>query len=121
MLTRQDRTIVRGLAERTAEIARLPVQEDKRALWRKLNARKPERPMVMIDQICWNEMAIGDELTMRCADPECRRYEESLRRTLFQWKHFPVDMVVESFVRVPKAIFNSGSRKMDNVIFVGWA
>jgi len=77
-------------------------------LWRKLNARTPVRPLVMIDQVCWNEMNIGDELTLRCVEPECRGYEEYLRRTLYQWKHFPVDMVVEPFIRVPKAIHNTG-------------
>ena len=108
MPSRKDAAIVRGLAARVAEIAALPVQEEKRALWRKLNALKPARPMVMIDQVCWNEMNVGDELTLACADAECRGYEERLRRTIFQWKHFPVDMVVEPFIRVPKAIRNSG-------------
>jgi len=108
MLSKQDMEIVRELAARVAEIAALPVQHEKRTLWCKLNARKPERPMVMIDQVCWNEMDIGNELTLRCADPECRGYEEYFRRTLYQWKHFPVDMVVEPFVQVPKAIHNTG-------------
>jgi hypothetical protein len=107
-LDKRDVAIVRELAGRVAQIAALPVQEEKRKLWRKLNAKKPARPMVMIDQVCWNEMVVGDELTLRCTDAECRRYEEHLRRTLYQWKHFPVDMVVESFVRVPKAINNTG-------------
>jgi len=44
------------LAEKQAEVAALPIQEAKRALWRKLNALQPVRPMVMIDQVCWNEM-----------------------------------------------------------------
>ncbi len=108
MLNKKDAAIVRELAARVAEIAALPVQGEKRALWRKLNALKPARPMVMIDQVCWNEMNVGDELTLTCADAECRGYEDSLRRTLFQWKHFPVDMVVEPFIRVPKAIRNTG-------------
>jgi len=108
MLSKEDVAIVRELAARVAEIAALPVQEEKRALWRQLNARKPTRPMVMIDQVCWNEMNVGDELTLRCTDPDCRGYEDHLRRTLYQWNHFPVDMVVESFIRVPKAIHNSG-------------
>ena len=108
MLNRKDVAIVQELAERVAEIAALPVQDEKRALWRKLNALKPARPMVMIDQVCWNEMNVGDELTLMCADAECRGYEDYLRRTIYQWKHFPVDMVVEPFVRVPKAICNSG-------------
>jgi hypothetical protein len=108
VLNRKDVAIVRELAARVAEIASLPIQEEKRSLWRKLNARKPARPMVMIDQVCWNEMNVGDELTLTCTDPECRAYEDFLRRRIFQWKHFPVDMVVETFVRVPKAIQNTG-------------
>jgi hypothetical protein len=108
MLIKKDMEIIRDLAARVAEIAALPVQEEKRELWRRLNACEPERPMVMIDQVCWNEMNIEDELTLRCVDDECRKYEQHLRRMLFQWKHFPVDMVVDPFIRVPKAIHNSG-------------
>jgi hypothetical protein len=108
MIEAKDFAILHELAARVADIAALPVQEEKRRLWRKLNALKPERPMVTIDQVCWNEMDRGDELDLRCTDPECRNYEEILRRTLYQWEHFPVDMVVESFIRVDKAIHNSG-------------
>src|ERR1051326_1198127 len=108
MIKQRDIAIVREQAACVAEIAAQPVQAEKRQLWRQLNALKPARPMVMIDQVCWNEMVLGDELTLRCSDPECRVYEEFLRRTLFQWRHFRVDMVVESFIRVPKAINNTG-------------
>jgi hypothetical protein len=108
MLTPADKTILSTLAAQVAEIAALPVQEEKRSLWRKLNALQPDRPMVMIDQVCWHEVNVDDELTLQCVDPECRAYEQSLRRTLFQWRHFPVDMVVEPFIRVPKAITNTG-------------
>ncbi|MBI4025848.1 MAG: hypothetical protein HY360_12760 [Verrucomicrobia bacterium] len=108
MLNTKDVAILRDLADCVADIAALAVQEEKRALWRKLNAREPARPMVMIDQVCWNEMDIDDELTLQCADAECRGYEDYFRKTIYQWKHFPVDMVVEPFIRVPKAIHNSG-------------
>lgn len=108
MVNKKDQEIIRGLAAAVAEIAALPVQEEKRRLWRKLNALKPARPMVMIDQVCWHEMNVDEALTLRCEDPDCRYYEQQLRRILFQWRHFPVDMVVESFVRVPMAIQNSG-------------
>jgi hypothetical protein len=64
--------------------------------------------MVTIDQVCWNEMNVEDKLTLRCEDKECREYEERLRRILYQWEYFPVDMVVESFIKVPKAVINSG-------------
>jgi hypothetical protein len=108
MIMKNDIAIIRALAAQVADIAALPVQDQKMRMWRGLNALKPERPMVMIDQVCWNEMVTGGELTLQCADPECRGYEETLRKILFQWKHFPVDMVVEPFIRIPKAIHDSG-------------
>jgi len=104
MPSSQDIRIIRHLAAEVAEIAALPIQEEKRTLWRRLNGLKPVRPMVMIDQVCWNEMERDGELALQCEDPECRSYEVFLRRTLYQWRHFPVDMVVEPFIRVPKAI-----------------
>jgi hypothetical protein len=104
MVNKKDIKILQELASRVRELADLPIQEEKQTLWRKLNSLKPERPMVMIDQICWNEMNINDELTLQCTDPECRMYEDNLRRILYQWKYFPVDMVVEPFIKVNKAI-----------------
>jgi len=108
MPDKHDIKILRDLALQVAEIAALPIQEEKRRLWRKLNGLKPERPMVMIDQVCWNEMNINDELTLKCHDKECRGYEQTLRRIIYQWKHFPVDMVVEPFILVRKAVHNTG-------------
>jgi len=107
-MNQEDIAVLRGLAARWAEIAALPVQEEKRELWRRLNAKKPVRPMVMIDQVCWNEMNIGDELVLQCEDEEARGYEHHLRYILYQWDHFPVDMVMEPFVTVHKAIGSSG-------------
>jgi hypothetical protein len=108
MIQAKDTTVIRELASHAAEIAALPVQEEKRELWRKLNSLRPSRPMVMIDQVCWNEMDVDGELALCCQDPEMRAYEERLRRMLFQWKHFPVDMVVEPFIDVPMAVRNTG-------------
>ncbi len=112
MINNNDIAMIRQLAGRVAEIAALPVQEEKQRMWRRLNALNPERPMVMIDQVCWNEMDWGDELTLRCTDPECRGYEETLRRILYQWKHFPVDMVVDSFSVFPGRSPIPGSASM---------
>ena len=108
MLNKKDMELLRELAVKTAEIAALPVQDEKRRLWRKLNALKPERPMVMIDQVCWNEVNRDGVLTLQCKEFLHRQYEEYFRRTLYQWEHFPVDMVVEPFIRIPRAIENTG-------------
>jgi len=105
-----DREILRALAGEVAAIAALPVQAEKRRLWRRLNSLQPVRPMVMVDQVCWSELEEADpqSLALRCQDGWCRHYEQQLRRTLHQWRHFPVDMVVESWINVPLAIHNSG-------------
>jgi hypothetical protein len=103
----KDRTVLRELAKQVAEIAALPVQEEKKRLWRALNSLKGERPMVVIEQVCWHEMNVEDKLTLRCEDKECRGYEWHLRSILYRWEYFPVDMVVEPLVRVGKAIKNT--------------
>lgn len=108
IISMHDRNIIRSLAGLVASIAALPVQDEKRRLWRRLNGLQPERPMVMIDQICWNEMNVDDELTLLCESATCRDLEMQLRQTLYQWRHFPADKVVESFIRIPKAVNNSG-------------
>jgi len=108
MPDRKERDVIRNLASQVADIAALPIQEEKRSLWRSLNACRGQRPMVLVDQVCWNEMNTDDELTLVCTDRGLRRYELQLRLILYQWKHFPVDMVVEPFVRVHKAVKNSG-------------
>jgi hypothetical protein len=100
----QDRNVLRELGKRVAEIAAMPVQQETTRLWKALNGLKPERPMVMIDQMPWHEMDLADELTLRTEGPFCQRLETDLRRSLYRWKHMPVDMVVEPFVRIPKVI-----------------
>jgi len=108
LISPKDRETIRALAGRAAEIAALPVQAEKKRLWTRLNGLKPERPMAAIDQVCWSEMNTDGELTLCCEDAECREYEWRLRTTLYQWRHFPADMVVEPFVRVHKAIKGLG-------------
>jgi len=104
----KDRSILRDLGKQVAEIAALPIQQETIRLWKALNGLKPERPMVMIDQVCWNEMNVNDELTLRTNGEFCRQIEADLRRTLYAWKHMPADMVVEPVVTIPKAITGTG-------------
>ena len=105
--TPQDRAILRELAEKVAAIAALNIQDEKKQLWRNLNGLKPQRPMVCIDQVCWNEINVEDKLTLKCEDPECRKYEDVFRKILYRWEYFPVDMVVEPFIKVHKAVTNT--------------
>ena len=59
-LKQRDKDILRRLASDLADIAALPVHKEKARLWRKLNDLQSERPMVWINEICWNEMNVND-------------------------------------------------------------
>ena len=43
-----DRKRLRDLAARFADIAALPIHEERRRLWRAHSSLKPERPMILI-------------------------------------------------------------------------
>ena len=107
-MTPRDLTIIRGLAARVAEIAALPVQAEKRDMWKRLNALRPVRPMVLIDEIPWHEMDVDGFLQGQCEDPLLRGIEGRLRRTLYRWEHLRADMVVEPYIELPRAIESSG-------------
>lgn len=90
------------------EIAVLPVQKEKISLWKSLNRGAMQRPMVVIDQHPWNELNITGALTCQVQDPYWRGVEGQLRKTIYAWDHFPVDMVVDPFIAIPPSMTNSG-------------
>jgi hypothetical protein len=106
-MTSHDRSIVRELAERVAEIASLPVQEERRALWKAHNSLNPERPMILIfPEGAWTELM--PESSLRCEHPEARAMERDLRRRIYYHEHFADDTVAEGHWTVRKAIGSSG-------------
>ena len=106
-LTQSDKDMLRRLAEEVAEIASLPVQRENAALWQRLNDLDSARPMVWINEICWNEMNVDNELTLKTRHPWARDQETELRRTIYQWKHLRGDMVVSDFLACPLAIHST--------------
>ncbi|MBN1777725.1 MAG: hypothetical protein JW811_06340 [Clostridiales bacterium] len=107
-LSGDDISTLRELAASYMEIAELPVMREKIELWKALNRSKMQRPMVCIDQLPWDELSADETLQCRIADPYWRNVEWELRATIYKWRHFPVDMVVEPFITIPKVIGNSG-------------
>jgi hypothetical protein len=106
-LTDNDTEILRRLAGEIAQIASLPVHKEKARLWTKLNDLESERPMVWINEICWNEMNINDELTLKCEHPWARDQEDQLRKTIYQWRHLPGDMIANDSLICPLAIHST--------------
>jgi len=118
VLTRQDKEILRRLASELADIAALPVHAEKARLWQRLNDLESERPMVWINEICWHEMNVDDELTLRCEHPWAQDQERELRRTLYQWRHMPCDMIVDDFLACPLMFHSTDFGIMENVDIV---
>ncbi|MCE5278740.1 MAG: hypothetical protein LLG03_12010 [Planctomycetaceae bacterium] len=101
-ISQQDRQQLRELTRQYQQVACLDVHGRTMQDWRRLNGLRPVRPMVMIDQICWHEMNVNDELTTRCEDPFVRGLEWGMRASLYKWKHFPADMAFYPFLQIPK-------------------
>ena len=107
-LKREETEALRALAHEYMEIASLPIQREKMELWKAFNRHDNTRPMVLIDQLPWNELNRDGELTCLSQDPFLRGAELQLRETIYKWKHFPADMVVEPFLTIPYSATNSG-------------
>ena len=107
--------ILRKLAVKWAEIASLSVHKEKAKLWQKLNDLKSERPMVWINEIPWHEMNFNDELTLRCKNEWARSQEDLMRKTIYQWKHMPGDMIVNPWLDCPLSIHSTDFGMLEDV------
>jgi len=115
-LSNEDKRILRELGNQIARIGHLPLQKEKADLWRRLNRLERVRPLVWINEVCWYEMNVNDELTPRTTDPLCRQIEDSLRTTLYQWNHFRCDMVVDPKVICDYVIGDTGFGVQANAV-----
>jgi hypothetical protein len=114
-LSAKDTDVLRRLASQLAEIAALPIHKEKARLWQKLNDLESERPMVWINEICWHEMEVDGELAVVAEHPWARDQERDLRRTLYQWRHLPGDMVVSDYLACPLALHSTDFGIMEDV------
>ena len=104
----EDRQILRELATQVAEIAALPVHQERKAMWQRLNRLQPIKPLINISQVPWHEMDVDDELMLQTEGAFCRKLEWQLRRTLYEWRHMPGDMYVEPVIACPLVVHDTG-------------
>ncbi len=107
-MTQLDKAVLRELGARYMEYASLPIQNEKINLWKALNRGQMKRPMVVIDQLPWSELNTNGELDCVVTDEYFRNIEASLRMQIYKWRHFPVDMVLDPYIAIPRAITNTG-------------
>ena len=103
-----DTLSLRELGRAYADAAALPIHAEKADLWRRLNRLEAVRPLVWINEVPWHEMNVDDELTLRCEDPLARGVETHLRQSLYQWRHFPGDMVLDPVLYSPYVFSDTG-------------
>ncbi len=102
-----EKDVLKRLGAEIADIAALPVHREKAGLWRRLNDLESARPMVWINEIPWHEMDVDGELTLATTHPWAQELETRLRRTIYQWRHMPADMIVSESLECPLAIHST--------------
>jgi hypothetical protein len=106
-MTPQDRTILRDLARRIAEIAATDEQRARPERWRAQNALEPQRPLVYCSpEGSWIELV--PESTLVCEDDDARGVERGFRYRVYAAEHFTDDQVCDNVFRVPHAVQNTG-------------
>ncbi len=95
----QERRTLRDLSKRVAEIAQLPIQDERIEFWRALNSLTPVRTMVLATpEEGWHElMSEGD---LECKNPLCREWEWALRWKIFRHEHIHDDYPISDFFDV---------------------
>ncbi len=107
MIGTHDRNLLRDLAKRVAEIAALPVMEQRRRDWMRHNALQRVRPMILLfPEGGWRELL--PDSALRCEDEEARGVESHLRRLIYHHQHFQDDTVMEREWRVHKVLRDTG-------------
>jgi hypothetical protein len=108
LISNKDSKILRELGKKYSEIAMKPINDTRKKMWTKLNDLDPVKPMIWINEICWNEMDFNNELVLETENIFCQKIEIQLRRVIYQWNHMQGDMVVEPIIYSPLSIRNSG-------------
>ncbi|MBN1401330.1 MAG: hypothetical protein JXA74_10870 [Anaerolineae bacterium] len=102
-----ERTLLRELAKRVAELAGRPIEEEKKALWAAHNDLSSVRPLIFIDpENGWNEIITPDQL--RCGHPLLRLWEMTLRKEIYWAEGMRDDRVIESYFNVPYVYQDTG-------------
>ena len=105
-ISSKDLNTLRALAGQYTEIANQEVMKERLQRYYSTNSLEIVRPVVLINEVPWGE--IDDEMLKPTCAPELRGIEFRLRTTIYQNKHFPVDMVVPTIFNIGKKSKTTG-------------
>lgn len=98
-ISNKDKTIMRDLAKRVAEIGHDPQQSINKDLWKKHNALQRTKPMVLVfPEGSWSELLPHDVL--QCEDSALHGWEWYLRHIIYRWENLRDDNVIEPRLRI---------------------
>jgi hypothetical protein len=95
----KDRTVLRRLAARVAELAARPIEAEKRELWTTHNDLEGSRPLIFCDpENSWREI-LPDRI-LECESPLARGWEWHFRREIFWGEEMGDDRVVQGVFNI---------------------
>jgi hypothetical protein len=102
-ISKNDRLVLKRLAEKVAAISQTPQMAEKRLLWHRVNTLQKTRPVIFCDpENGWNE--IITESQMVCRGKLARRWEMDLRKEIFWGEEMGDDKPVEPYFDVPYTV-----------------
>lgn len=102
----KDIDVLRGLAERYAAIAALPIQNEKRRLWTDHFGLKPTRVPILATYGMWNVWCreVFSDAQMECQDPFYRSFERDLKMRIFQHEVVGDDTIQEPWITLGASV-----------------
>ena len=100
IITQKEKQYLRELAKRQAEIAALPVMDERRALWYDLNDGKSEHPLVTME---FHGVESDIYPPLACETPLARGMEHQMARQIFKHENYCDDRVIPGcfMVKIP--------------------
>ena len=96
-ISSKERNILRELAKRQAEIAALPIMDERRKRWYDLNDGKVEYPIVTME---YHGLELDVYPPLTCENPLARGLEAQMSRQLFKYETYRDDRVIPPSVTV---------------------
>jgi hypothetical protein len=103
-MNQNDAHVLRELGKRVAAAAALEINAQTISLWKRLNGLQRVRPLIILDQLPWNQLNDTGELTLQCEDEFLRSLECQLRQRLYRFHHIRGDWVMHNEVTISRAI-----------------
>ncbi len=111
-----DAAVLRELAKRVMEAARLPIQDERREAWRQSNSLRRVQPLIYVRAFAFHEVL--EPGALRCEDPFFRGIELRLRELLFRAR-IPDDFIIEPWITVPAVYVPSAENRWGVPVSLG--